>query len=56
MSVAAVGDLNQDGVVDLAVGADIQDDGGGGSGCVYLLYPGLQTLRHTGFIMFVILL
>ena len=39
--MAAVGDFNGDEVVDLAVGAYRQDDGGSDRGCVYLLM--LQT-------------
>jgi len=38
VSVAAVGDLDGDGVVDLAVGADLDDDGGSGKGAVWILF------------------
>ena len=37
-AVAALGDLNSDGVVDLAVGAPYSDDVSGGAGAVYLLF------------------
>ncbi len=38
ISVAALGDLDGDGVVDLAVGADGDDDGGGDRGSVWVLF------------------
>jgi cysteine-rich repeat protein/probable HAF family extracellular repeat protein len=37
-SVASLGDLNGDGVVDLAVGAPFDDDGGGDRGAVWILF------------------
>ena len=37
MSVAAIGDLDQDGVPDMAVGATGDDDGGSDKGAVYIL-------------------
>ncbi|MCP4074107.1 MAG: hypothetical protein GY742_20625, partial [Hyphomicrobiales bacterium] len=37
-SVAGVGDLDGDGIVDIAVGADMDDDGGGNRGAVYVLF------------------
>ena len=37
-SVAAVGDLDNDGVEDLAVGADLDDTGGTNRGAVYVLF------------------
>ncbi|MCP3938448.1 MAG: hypothetical protein GY708_24135, partial [Actinomycetia bacterium] len=37
-SVAAIGDLDGDGIVDIAVGAHGDDDGGGDSGAVYVLF------------------
>ncbi len=37
-STAAFGDLNEDGVPDLAVGAYLDDDGGTDRGAVYILY------------------
>ena len=37
-SVAAIGDLNNDGVTDLAVGADFDDDGGTERGAVWILF------------------
>jgi len=37
-SLAALGDLNGDGVPDLAVGAYGDDDGGSGAGAVYVLF------------------
>jgi hypothetical protein len=42
-SVAAIGDLDGDGVTDLAVGADVDDDGGTGRGAVYVLF-----MNHNG--------
>lgn len=36
--VAALGDIDGDGVVDLAVGAPLDDDGGNGNGAVWLLF------------------
>ncbi|MEM9561346.1 MAG: hypothetical protein AAGA93_01930, partial [Actinomycetota bacterium] len=44
-SVAAVGDLDGDGIVDLAVGAPGDDDGSGSAGAVYLLF-----LDRTGMV------
>ena len=38
ISVTGVGDLNQDGILDLAVGAYSDDDGGSGRGAVYVLF------------------
>lgn len=40
MSVAAIGDVDLDGFVDLAVGATGDDDGGSDAGAVYLLFLG----------------
>ncbi|MCP3854938.1 MAG: hypothetical protein GY698_09415, partial [Actinomycetia bacterium] len=37
-SVAGVGDLDGDGIADIAVGADGDDDGGSGRGAVYVLF------------------
>jgi len=37
-SVAGIGDLNNDGVEDIAVGADSDDTGGGARGAVYILF------------------
>ena len=37
-SVAAIGDLNGDGVPDLAVGAYRDDDGGADKGAVYVIF------------------
>ena len=37
-SIAPIGDLDGDGVVDLAVGARGDDDGANGSGCVYIVF------------------
>ena len=37
-SVTALGDLDGDGVGDLAVGADRDDDGGMNRGCIYILF------------------
>jgi len=37
-SVANIGDLNNDGVEDLAVGARLDDDGGSGRGAVWILF------------------
>ncbi len=37
-SAAGLGDIDGDGVVDLAVGADGDDDGGGGRGSVWILF------------------
>ena len=37
-SVAAVGDLDNDGLVDLAVGARLDDDGGADQGAVWILF------------------
>lgn len=37
-SVANIGDLDGDGVTDIAVGARLDDDGGDGSGAVYILF------------------
>lgn len=36
--VAGIGDLNQDGVRDIAIGANRDDDGGNDRGAVYILY------------------
>ena len=36
-SVAGIGDINGDGIGDIAVGADYDDDGGGDRGAVYIL-------------------
>ena len=33
-----MGDLDADGVVDLAVGADLDDDGGSNRGALYILF------------------
>jgi hypothetical protein len=38
MSLAALGDLDEDGLPDLAVGADLDDDGGSSSGAVWVLF------------------
>ena len=38
ISVAGIGDLNGDGVEDLAVGTKNDDDGGTDKGCVYILF------------------
>ncbi|MCP4962436.1 MAG: hypothetical protein GY925_24595 [Actinomycetia bacterium] len=38
LSVAGVGDLNGDGIVDIAVGANRDDDGGSNQGAVYVLF------------------
>jgi hypothetical protein len=38
LSVASLGDLDGDGVLDLAVGADGDDDGGGNRGAVWILF------------------
>ena len=37
-AVAALGDLNSDGVLDIAVGASGDDDGGNNRGAVYVLF------------------
>ena len=37
-AVASLGDLNGDGVIDLAVGARFDDDGGSDRGCVWILF------------------
>ncbi|MCP4963039.1 MAG: hypothetical protein GY925_27700, partial [Actinomycetia bacterium] len=37
-SVAGIGDLDGDGIVDIAVGAHADDDGGSASGAVYVLF------------------
>jgi len=37
-SVISIGDLDQDGVIDLAVGARSDDDGGTDAGAVYILF------------------
>ncbi len=37
-SVANIGDLDSDGVTDLAVGADLDDTGGASNGAVYILF------------------
>ncbi|MCP5027201.1 MAG: hypothetical protein GY929_13045, partial [Actinomycetia bacterium] len=37
-SVAGVGDLDNDGIADIAVGAPTDDDGGSGRGAVYVLF------------------
>ena len=37
-SVSGIGDLNQDGTLDLAVGAFYDDDGGTDRGAVYVLF------------------
>ena len=42
-SVASIGDLNGDGVGDLAVGASEDDDGGGGRGAVWVLFMNKAT-------------
>ncbi|MBI2474959.1 FG-GAP repeat protein [Candidatus Uhrbacteria bacterium] len=42
-SVAGVGDVNDDGVDDLAIGAPGDDDGGSGAGAVYVLYGPLSS-------------
>ena len=42
-SVAGVGDVNDDGVDDLAIGATGDDDGGSGAGAVYVLYGPLAS-------------
>jgi hypothetical protein len=39
-SIAALGDLNSDGVTDLAVGASNDDDGGSSAGAVYVFFLG----------------
>ena len=36
--VANMGDLNGDGIVDIAVGTPLDDDGDGGQGAVYILF------------------
>ena len=41
ISVASPGDLDGDGVNDLAVGASLDDDGGGDRGAVWVLFMGL---------------
>jgi len=41
MSLAGMGDADSDGIMDLAVGADYDDDGGANAGAVYIIY--LQT-------------
>ena len=38
ISTAALGDLDSDGVTDLAVGAEVDDDGGTGAGAAYVLF------------------
>ncbi len=38
VSIASLGDLDGDGIVDLAVGAHRDDDGGVDRGCVYILF------------------
>lgn len=37
-SVANIGDLNEDGITDIAVGANLDDDGGNGYGAVWILF------------------
>ena len=37
-SVASIGDLNGDGVLDLAIGADFDDDGESDAGAVYIIF------------------
>ena len=41
-SVAGVGDLDGDGTGDIAVGADLDDDGGTDRGAVWVLFLNLQ--------------
>ena len=38
VSVADIGDINGDGITDLAVGADFDDDGGTDRGAIYILF------------------
>jgi RHS repeat-associated protein len=37
VSIAAIGDLNRDGIMDLAVGANLDDDGGEDHGAIWIL-------------------
>jgi len=39
-SVAGIGDLDDDGIEDIAVGAQFDDDGGGNRGAVWILFMG----------------
>jgi len=48
-SVAAPGDVNGDGIPDLAVGASLDDDGGTDTGAVYMLFLGSDTWTNAGF-------
>ena len=47
-SVASIGDLNGDGVDDLAVGAYSDDTGGSGRGAVHILFMGTATFLEYG--------
>ena len=49
-SVAGIGDLNGDGVNDIAVGATLDDDGGADRGAVYVLFlaPSTPLFRSVG--------
>jgi hypothetical protein len=47
-AVASIGDLNNDGINDIAVGAKLSDDGGGDRGAVWLLFLNINgTVRST---------
>ncbi len=54
LSIAALGDLNGDGVTDLAVGASLDDDGGVDRGAIWILFlnangtlRGMQKISQT---------
>ena len=43
MSIANIGDLNNDGVNDIAVGADVDDNGGADRGAIHIMFCLLYT-------------
>jgi hypothetical protein len=46
-SIAPLGDLNRDGVLDIIVAASMDDDGGTDRGAVYIMYLNSDGTVHT---------
>jgi hypothetical protein len=50
VGVSAIGDLNNDGIVDVAIGAYLNNDGGTDRGALYIIFPNYIVCPQTTYI------